>query len=206
MGCGVGIRNRGQHNRRSILRYIYAFLGMVRLGVFDPPVCWDWPPSQTTKDGSCIPRVQPMNDKAHSLNNGAVDPFRVRHCFVGCHISSQMLLVHAAECSQVRAQSGACSLTAIAMDLANAISIIIYGPLSTTVARSPIFDRRVVGLEFCFDCRIPTPFKSLIYFCTLGIHEPKRHIRKVRSITTTVASHSTLALSPYGKSVHLRRD
>jgi hypothetical protein len=136
-----------------------------------------------------------MNDKAHSLNNGAVDPFRVRHCFVGCHISSQMLLVHAAECSQVRAQSGACSLTAIAMDLANAISIIISGPLSTTVVRSPMFDRRVVGLEFCFDCRIPTPLICVEDRRSLRHRAPHdlKARRGIRMMPDKVAHSATLA-------------
>ena len=98
-----------------------------------------------------------MNDKAHSLNNGTVDPFSVRHRFVSCHVSRQMLLVHAAERSQVRAQASSCSLTAIAMNLATAIPIIISGPLSTTVVCAPMFDRCVLGLELRCYCRIPTP-------------------------------------------------
>ena len=102
-----------------------------------------------------------MNYKAHSLNDNLGNPFRVRHRFVSGNVSRQMLLVNAAKHSQIGTQPRACSFTTIAMNFADAVSILISGPLSTPVALSSRPDSRVLRLELLFNSCRTAPFICL---------------------------------------------
>jgi hypothetical protein len=71
---------------------------------------------------------------AHPLDQLRRDAFRIDHGLIRGHIKMEVLLVNAAERTEVRAERRACSFAGVAVDLAAAIPIIIPCPLVHAVA------------------------------------------------------------------------
>jgi hypothetical protein len=85
--------------------------------------------------------------ESHTLDDGGGDAFDIRHRFVGCYIVGQIVLVDAAERAQERAQTCARSFTTVAMDFANAISIVITRPFLAPMTNGCVarMHARIVG-------------------------------------------------------------
>ena len=86
------------------------------------------------------------------------DPFRIDHGFIGGHIQMQVLLVNAPEGTQVGAKRYPRSFAGVAVDLADAIVIILTCPLPSAVAHRGMGRMAaVIALPFIRvqDCALP---------------------------------------------------
>ena len=72
--------------------------------------------------------------ETHPPEHRRGDALGIRHGFVGRHIVGQIVLADTAKGPHQRAQTTPCAFTTVAMNLANAIAIVIARPFLQTVA------------------------------------------------------------------------
>lgn len=80
--------------------------------------------------------------KTHPLDDHWRNPFGIQHRFKGCHILGEIVFVNAPKGTQIRAEGCSETFTGVAVNLADAITIVIPCPFVVAVT-----DRSVVGMH-----------------------------------------------------------